>query len=179
METMKKTRWVSADSWIATLTCLLPLWLLSIAILVEGFPQPPIAPALAVPAFVLAIFILLVLLWRRWLTLDLLLFSLFPFILLYIFDEISTSYKTPFILLCALTLSIGIVSAQRSRSDKLRWRIWLVINIVTWIFASHALQAYWDMVDKDLVFGDCFPYTQACPPLAGKETSWWVLFFRP
>jgi hypothetical protein len=163
---------------MATLASLLPLWLLSLAIMVEGFPDPPISLEVAVVAFVLAIAIGIVLAWVGWLTLDLILYSLFPFVLLFIFDEISTSYKTPFILVCALILSIGIVSAQRSSSDKLRWRIWLVVNIVIWVLASHALQRYWHMVD-DLVFGDCFPYTKGCPPLAGNETPWWVLFFSP
>jgi glucan phosphoethanolaminetransferase (alkaline phosphatase superfamily) len=120
----------------------------------------------------------IVLVWVGWLTLDLILYSLFPFVFLFAFDEISTSYKTPFIVVCTLILSIAMVSAQRSNSEKLRWRIWLVVNILIWILASHALEQYWDMIDE-LVFGDCFPYTQGCLPLAGNETPWWVLFFRP
>jgi hypothetical protein len=176
---MKKTRATLPGSWMVPLVSLLPLWLLSLAILVEGFPDPPISGGLAIVALVLAIASTIVLVWLRWLTLDLLLYSLFPFVLLYIFDEVSTSYKTPFILLCALVLSIGIVSARYSGSDKMRWRIWLVVNIVTWILASHALQAYWDMVGNDLVFGDCLPYAQGCPLLSGRESPWWVLFFRP
>lgn len=178
MQTMRQTRQASEDSWAVTLICLLPLWLLSTAILVEGFPRPPISAPLAVTAFALAIAMSIVLLWIRWLSLDLLLYSLFPFVLLYLFDEISTDYKTPFILVCALILSIGMIGAQRSPSEKLRWHIWLIVNIVLWVVASHALQRYWDMVDT-LVFGDCFPYTKGCLPLAGNETPWWVLFFRP
>jgi hypothetical protein len=178
MNAMRKIEWTVQDSWIATLTTLLPLWLLSVAILTEGFPDPPISLALALVAFVLAIGIGIVLVWVGWLKLDLILYSLFPLVLLYIFDEIATNYKTPFILVCALILSVGIVSAQRSSSEEIRWRIWLVINIVVWVLASHALQAYWHMIGN-LVFDNCFPYMKGCLPLAGTEVPWWVLFFTP
>jgi hypothetical protein len=177
MEAIMKIRWAAQDSWMAILATLLPLWLLSFTIMVEGFPNPPISLAMAIVAFVLAIAISIVLLRVCWLTLDLILYSLFPFVFLFVFDEISTSYKTPFILVCALILSIAMVGAQRSSSENLRWRIWLVINILIWVLASHALERYWDMVDNLVFFGDCFPYTKGCLPLAGNETPWWVLFF--
>jgi hypothetical protein len=178
MKAIRKLEGAAQASWMAILATLLPLWLFSFAILTEGFPDPPISLELAVVAFILAIAIGGVLIWAGWLTLDLILYSLFPFVFLFIFDEISTSYKTPFILVCALILSLGMASAQRSASEKLRWRIWLAVNILIWVLASHALQRYWHMVD-DLVFGDCFPYTKGCLPLAGHETSWWILFFSP
>ena len=178
MYAMRKIERTVQDSWIAILITLLPLWLFSVAILTEGFPEPPISLTLALVAFVLAIAIGIVLVSVRWLKLDLILYSLFPLVLLYIFDEVATSYKTPFILVCALILSLGVVSAQRSNSEKMRWRIWLVVNIVVWVLASHALQAYWHMIDG-LVFSDCFPYMRGCLPLAGTEVPWWVLFFSP
>ena len=109
-------------------------------------------------------------------TFDLLLYSLFPFILLFTFDEIDTSYKSPFILLCALILSIGFVGAQRSSSLGLRWLILLVFAIAAWVLAAHAAQNYWQMVG-DLGYGECFPSTQGCPPLTGRETPWWALVF--
>ena len=176
METIKKIQWVNEDSWIATLAFLLPLWLLSVAIMAEGFPDPPISGELAITSFVLAIVTSIVLLWKGWLTVDVLLLSLFPFILVYIFDEISTGYKTPFILLCALILSAGIVGAQRSSSMTWRWLLLLFVFIVTWVLAFHTAQNYWQMVGN-LKFGDCFPYTQDCPPLSGHEIPWWILFF--
>jgi hypothetical protein len=178
MEIMEKIRWADEDSWMATIAYLLPLWLLSFAIMREGFPQPPISLELAVTAFVLAIAVSIILLWKWWLTFDLLLYTLFPFILLFTFDEISTSYKSPFILLCVLTLSIGIVGAQRSSSVTLRWLILFLVAIATWVLASHAARNYWHMV-SDLGYGECFPDAQGCPPLTGKETPWWVLFLKP
>lgn len=177
METIKNARWAASDSWIAAIASLLPLWLLSIAILVEGFPRPPISLELAVSAFALAIAVSIVLLWRKWLTPELILYSLFPVILLVIFDEIATNYKTPFILVCGLILTTGIIGAKRSNSATVRWLILLCIAAATGVLASHAVQNYWHMVD-DLVFGECFPYTRDCPPLSGNETAWWVLFFR-
>jgi hypothetical protein len=161
----------SEDSWIATLASLLPLWLLSFAIMVEGFPQPPISAELAVTAFVLAIAVSIVLLWKEWLVIDILLYSLFPFMLLFIFDEIPTTYKSPFILLCALILSTRVIGAKRSSSVTVRWLILLFVAVATGVLASHAIQSYWHMV-SDLDFGGCFPYTQGCPPLVGKEIPW-------
>ena len=179
MGAIMKIQWADEDSWMATLASLLPLWLLSFVIMGEGFPQAPISRGLAVTAFYLAIAVSIFLLWKGWLTFDLILYSLFPFILLFIFDEIHTSYKTPFILLCALILTIGIVGYQRSLykdSVTLAWLILLLVAIATWVLASHANLNYWHMV-SDLGYVECFPGAQGCAPLAGNETPWWVLFF--
>ena len=175
---IQKIRWTPEDSWLATLASLTPLWLLSVAILAEGFPPPPIPYELTIVALILSIPASIVLLWRGWLEVDLLLYTLFPLLLVIKFDEISTAYKTPFILLCALTLSMGIIGAKRSSSLTARWLILLSVAFTTWALASHAEQTYWRMVDN-LVFGDCFPYTQGCPPLAGNETPWWALLLGP
>ena len=178
MKTIEYVRWADPPLWKATLANLLPLWLLSFVFTAEGFPPPPISIELAATAFVLAIAVSLVLLWLRWLTPELLLYSFFPLILLFLFDEISTSYKTPFILLCALLLTTGIVGYQLSLykdSVGLGWLILLVVAIAIWMLASHAVQNYWQMVG-DLGYG-CIPDTQGCAPLTGKETPWWVLFF--
>lgn len=178
MRILLQTERAGQNSWFKILINLLPFWLLSIAITREGFPTPPISTEAAGVAFSFAIVIGIVLTWSRWLTLDLILYSLFPFVLLFIFDEISTAYKTPFILSCAIILSAGMVGAQRSNSEVIRWRIWLVVNIIIWMLASHALQAYWNMV-AELSFGDCFPYSLGCPVVAGSESPWWILFLTP
>jgi hypothetical protein len=178
METIKKIQWISEDSWMATLASLLPLWLLSVAVMVEGFPSPPISLELAVTAFVLAIASSIVLLWKGWLEFDIILYSLFPFILLFMFDEISTTYKSPFILLCTLSLSIGIIGAKRSNSVTARWLILLLLAVTTWALASHAVQSYWQMVGGLEFPFECMPDTQECP-LPGNLSPWWVLLFRP
>jgi hypothetical protein len=177
MQAIKSIRWITEDSWVATFANLLPLWLLSAAILSEGFPHPPIPRSLAVAALVLALAVGIVLLRKIWLTVDLLFVTLFPLILMFVFTEISTSYKTPFILLCTVLLSAGMIGAQRSNTITLRWVILLLIAVAAYGLAAHAAQNYWHMAGE--YCGACFPDGQGYPPLTGRETPWWVLFFRP
>lgn len=177
MENTKGIRLAGPRSWQITLASLLPLCLLSVAIMVEGFPRPPVSMELAITSFVLAILASIVFLWKRWITIALLLYGLFPFLLLYTFDEISTTYKTPFIVLCALLLAAGIAGYQRSRSVRWRWLILLAAAVVTLVMAWHAAMSYWQMAD-DLGYVRCMPDFRDCAPLTGRETPWWVLFFR-
>jgi hypothetical protein len=142
----------------------------------EGFPRPPISIELAIISFVLAITVSIVLLWKRWMTIELILYSLFPFHLLYTFDEISTTYKTPFIILCTLSLTVGIVGYQHNRSAWWRWLILLFTAIVTWMMAWHAAFSFWQMA-SDLGYIRCFPDAHGCALLTGQETPWWILFF--
>ena len=177
MENVKEIRWADPASWIMTLGSLLPLWLLSLSIMAEGFPRPPISSEVATTSFLTAIVASIVLMWKRWMTIGLLLYSLFPFLLLFTFDEISTTYKTPFIILCTLILTAGVVGHQRIRSSALRrWLILLAVAIVALFAASHASSSFWDMVG-DLGYEQCFPDAHGCPPLTGHETPWWILFF--
>lgn len=176
MATIKKIQWIAEDSWIAILASLLPLWLLSVAIMGEGFPKP-VSGEWAITAFFLAIASSIVLVWKGWLEFDIILYSLFPFILLFMFDEISTTYKSPFILLCALILSIGIIGAKRSSSLTGRWLILLLLAVTAWVLASHADQSYWQMVDGLGFPFECMPGTLDCP-LPGNLSPWWDLFFR-
>jgi len=107
-----------------------------------------------------------------------LLVSLVPFVFIFNFDENSTRYKTPFILLCALILSIGMVVAQRNGSLTVRWLLLLFVTIAVLVFSSNAAQNYWHMAGElgHFEFG-CFPDAFGCPPLTGNETPWWILFF--
>ena len=180
MQTIRKIGWADLGSWPAAAASLLPLWLISLAVTTEGFPKPFISPALAVTLLVLAFVASGALLWKGWLTFELLLYSLFPFLLFVRFDEISTSYKTPFILLCALLLSAGILGYQRSllRSVGLAWLVLLLAFAGTWALTAHAAGNYWQMIGHLSFPADCMPYAHDCPLLAGNETPWWVLFFR-
>jgi len=177
MEAIKKMRWGSEDSWIATLANLLPFWLLSVVMMSEGFPKPLLSREVAAPIFVLAIVISLILLWMGWLEFDILFYSCLPILLMFEFDEISTTYKSPFLLLCGIILSAGMIGAKRSNSVTLRWLILLSVAIATLVLASHAAQNYWHMAGD--FCGACFPDGQGDPPLTGHETPWWVLFFSP
>ena len=179
MEAIKKIRWFSEDSWLATFASLLPLWLWSLATTLEGFPRPPIAlEMVAIASFWLAIPVSIALLWKRWLPPDVLFVSIIPFVLVINFDEISTRYKTPFILLCALILSIGMIVAQRNGSLTVRWLLLLFVAVAVLVLSSNAAQNYWHMAGElgPFEFG-CFPDAYGCPPLTGNETPWWVLFF--
>lgn len=178
MNKFKEIGRAELGSWWAILTSPLPLWLFSITVTVEGFPKPPISLGLAITALALAILISAILLWKGWLTPELILYNLFPFIILVAFDEISTRYKTPFILLCALILTVGIIGYQLiyRRSIKLGWLILVVVFAGTWLLAANAAQNYWQMV-SDLGYVECMPDYTGCAPLTGDETPWWVLFF--
>jgi hypothetical protein len=177
MENVKESRWAEPAAWITTLVNLLPLWLLSFVIMAEGFPRPPISGEVTIALFVTAIAVSIALVWKRWMTVELLLYSLFPFLLLCSFDEISTTYKTPFIILCTLILTAGVVGYQRIRSSRQRrWLVLLAVAIVTLFAAAHAANSFWSMA-SDLGYEQCFPDAHGCAPLTGQETPWWILFF--
>jgi hypothetical protein len=180
MEMIRKIAWYDLGSWPAALASLLPLWMFALAVSAEGFPRPLISAGWAISLVPVALALSVVLLWKGWLTFELLLYSLFPFLLLGRFDEISTSYKTPFILLCALLLTLGILAYQRSlsRSLGLAWLTLLLVCVAAWIFTSHAAWNYWQMIASLHFPADCMPYAQDCPLLAGHETPWWILAFR-
>lgn len=164
---------------ISLLANLLPVWLCSLAITVEGFPRPPISPEVAIGAFIGALAIGVLLIWRGWATVEVVLYSLFPLLLLAPFDEISTAYKTPFIALCALILTAGIMVYQRARVARgQRLLILLVFAAATYALAYHAIFNFWEMATQ-LGYYRCFPDAHGCPPLPSQAPSWLALFFTP
>ncbi len=178
MNLIQKLRSADQFSWLAILASIIPLWLLSLAVTAEGFPAPPVPGNVAQIMVGLAIVISLVLLIKGWLIYDVLLLTIFPFILVFIFDEIATGYKTPFILLCAAIWSVGIIGAQRSQSLTWRWLILLFVAVLALVLAVNATQNYWQMGDE-IGFVKCFPDPDSllCPPVNGQAAPWWVLFF--
>lgn len=166
--------------WQAALAGLLPLWLVTLAVSAEGFPRPPVTPALALAALVLALLSGLFFLWKGWLTFALLLYSFIPLLFLPLFDEISTRYKTPFLLQCALLLSLGVLAYRGvlSRPARLAWLLLVLAAAATWVLAGHAAQSYWKMA-TELGYVRCMPDFQDCAPLTGRETPWWLLFWAP
>ena len=177
--TIRKMWWVDVGSWQATLASLLPLWLLILAILPEGRPRLPIPDQVPVVAFVLSIAICIFLLWKGWMTVELALYSfLFPFILVFAHDEMSSAFKTPLFLLSALFLTIGIVGYHyclHRDAVGAAWLLLLFVFIATWIFNLHVDQNYWQMAGE-LGYNACDSY--GCVPLAPKGTSLWTIFFR-
>ncbi len=178
MNKLKLTGKAELGSWQAIFASLLPLWLFSLAVSVEGFPKPPISLGVAIAALVLAVLISVILLLKKWTTVELVLCSLFPFLLLPKFDEISTSYKTPFLFFCALTLTVGFIGYQMSfrRSRVVGWLILGIFLAGAWLLANNAAGNYWQMVG-DLGYVECMPDFTGCASLTGNETPWWVLFF--
>jgi hypothetical protein len=164
---------VHRRSWGATLASLLPLWLLSLSITAEGFPHPPIPAGLAFAAFVCALASGLVLLWLRWMTFELTLYSLIPITFLFTLDEISTGYKTPFIILCGLLLTAGGIGYQHSHPLWLRWLILLVGAALALTVASFMGDRYWILVSQG-GFDACYP---GCVPPMDAAHPWWGVFF--
>jgi hypothetical protein len=169
---------LSATIWRPKLTALLPLWLFSLAVMSEGFPHPPIPGWLAMIAFGLAIFSSVLFLWKRWITIELLVYCLIPLSFLPVFDEISTAYKTPFIVACTLLLSTGLIISQFRSTSRLQGGLLLLsLAVFTFFLAWSISFNYWDMT-SDLGYFQCFPDAYGCPPLTGGETPWWDLVIK-
>jgi hypothetical protein len=171
MKAIEYIRWADPPLWRAAFSNLLPLWLLSFGYIVGWVG----------PAFWLAIVAIIILLWVKWFTPELILYSLLPIIILmFLFDEMSPRYEAGFILICTLFLTIGIFGYRISFHKDflgLGWLILLGVFIGTCALASHANQNYWQLV-SNLDYG-CPPDIRGCPPLTGNETPWWILFFSP
>jgi hypothetical protein len=175
MKKVNEIQRMDQRSWNKTLANLLPLWLFSIAVTGEGFPHLPVDGYIAFAAFGAGIVAVAFLLWKRWLAVGLIFYYLIPFSLLGTFDEITTNYKTPFIILCALLLTAGAVGYLLSRSFALRWIILVVVGAATLMAATHVANQFWNMA-SNFGFGMCFPDYPGCASLTGKETPWWILF---
>jgi hypothetical protein len=177
MEIAKEIQRSSMPAWVKTIASLLPLWFFSVAISVEGFPRPPVSIEVAFAAFGAFILANIVLLWKSWVTIEFVLYSLIPYLLMVTFDEISTSYKTPFIFTCALILTVGAIPSQIKGLSRLqKWLFLLVVGILTLALTRNATEHFWQMA-SELGYEMCFPDYHGCAPLTGTETPWWVLFF--
>ena len=175
MKTIAYLRWADPPVWQATLANSLPIWLLALVI----NPGLPFPAWIAGMLFLLAVAMIMLLLWLGWLTPELILYSLLSVIPMFFFEDMSARYETYFILLCALTLTIGIFGYQLSLHKDilgLGWLILLVAFVGTWMLASHANQNYWQMVST--LGYVCAPDMPGCAPLPDNMTPWWILFFH-
>jgi hypothetical protein len=162
--------------WLVLIASCLPLWLLSIAITLEGFPRPPVPAWLAITAFILSFVIGITMVSLKRINIILFLYCLIPLLNLRFFDEISTTYKTPFILAFATILSAGLVGYHFSLSRWWRWLILLAAASLSLFLAWNAVSGFWEMA-ANLGYVRCFPDGFGCEPLAGRGDPWWVLFF--
>ena len=122
MKTIAYIRWADPPLWIASLANLFPLWLLSFAFMAGAF-------GLGITAFIISI---VVLLWLGWFTPELILYSLFPFASLFIFEEVPVRYEIPFRLLCVLLLTLGIVGYRLSTQKLSRNRLVNLVGCFHW-----------------------------------------------
>lgn len=162
--------------WLAALVNTLPLVFLSLAIMVEGFPRPPFPAVMGIGWFFLSIASAGWLIWKRWLKADLLIYSVLPMTLVFLLDEITTTYKTPFIFACMLILAAGAVIAQQARVIWLRLAVLLAGGALMLWAANHAMGNFWQL-HENLNIERCFIDARGCPPLPVDAPDWWQLFF--
>jgi len=142
MKTIPKIERDELGSWKATLVSLLPLWLFFFA-----FTNIPgsFFEILETIAFYLILPVIVVSLWKGWMTFDLLPYSFLPMFIQLFYDDIDSSCKLFLKLLCTLTLTLGIVGYQRSLNKDtltLAWLSLLLAAIGAWIFVSYAAQNF-------------------------------------
>ena len=135
--------------WITVLD-LLPVSLLALAVSVEGFPKPPISAEGAIAAFVSALGLLGFLLWKRWMGIELAVFSLFPLALLPAFDEITTAYKTPFIFLSTLVIAYCLKRLGRGKVRSLEHDP-VYASRTRQLITEHGLGSFAEVIDAPLV----------------------------
>lgn len=152
MEGIIRMRRIEPPAWARNLAPLLPLWLIAISISMG-------------------------LIFVGWMPVEIIPYSLVPLVLLSAFDEISASYKTPFIRRCALILTAGLFAFQRSHTTAWRMLILALSAAIPLLMAAHAVSACREMA-KDLGYGRRLPDAHGCPPLTEDATAWWALFFK-
>ncbi len=157
----------------------LPLVLVAVAASFEGFPKPPVSYETALACLLAAVLIVAIALWRRWMTLAHAIYSFFPMLLVGVFDEITTVYKTPFIFSSVAIAFLGGLIYQRFQDRRASaWVVLVVAGIATYVFAYHASLNFWGMTTA-LGIHQCFLDYPGCPSLTGLETPWWQLAWMP
>lgn len=164
--------------WIKVAATLAPLWMLALSVTAEGFPNPPIAGNQALILFYAAIAaaILVTLKFRTLIELPFII--LIPPSFVFLFDEITTTYKTPFIFFCTLILSLGIIAYQvlaDTRSLKAAIPVLLAACILAYLAAWVASRNFWAYTDS-LGIERCFLDYTGCPPLPAGHPAWWRFF---
>lgn len=151
----------------------LPLWLFTATVSVEGFPPPGLPLWAGITAFALGVLIILYLAWKR--ELDASMFAMMvPFGLMVFLDEVTTSYKTPFLLVSTAVTALSIFAYQKLENHRGRGLVLLAGVIVSIWLASHAKSVYWDLFSER--YTRCYP---DCLPVSGLDLSWWKLYFNP
>lgn len=164
--------------WQKTAAVLAPLWLFAVATTAEGFPDPPIPVNLARVLFYAAIIAAILAIIRFHTLIELPFITVIPALYIFTFDEITTTYKTPFILFCTLILSVGIIAFHylaETRSLKVALPVLLAAAVLTFLAAQVAMTSFWAYTDH-LGIERCFLDYTGCPPLPADHPAWWRFF---
>jgi hypothetical protein len=152
--------------------------MVALAATAEGFPRPLFDMRAGVFLFCIGIATAFFLVLTSWVGPEMLLVSFVPVSFWMIFDEITTTYKTPFILLCTLILSLGVIAYHYFGENhylKLALPILFASVVLTVFVAFHAAHNYWIYSDP---IGMCFYDYIKCPPLPANHPAWWSFFFN-
>lgn len=164
--------------WLKTAAVLAPLWLFALAVTAEGFPDPPITGNQAWVVFYAAIAaaIVVTVIFRTLIELPFI--TLVPLSYVFLFDEITTSYKTSFIFFCTLILSLGIIAFHylaATRLLKIALPVLLAAAILAFVAGMFATANFWAYTES-LGIERCFLDYSDCPPLPPDHPAWWRFF---
>lgn len=174
METALDLQPLSRPCWVKTIVSLLPVWLISLSITVEGFPPPPITLPAATAAFVVALLLMVILVWKKWMRIEQALYSLFPLALIAVFDEIVTPYKTSFIFMCAILFSAGLIASRYARNTGERVVILGAALVLTLLIATRATANFWEVLSAT---GSSDGYMTGRYPVEIPGYPWWKIFW--
>lgn len=153
----------------AALLGVLPVILLTLTGLGEGFPSPLLHARVMFAMGILGVALVPLLIWKGWMWGGLLIYSFWAAIATQAgLDEIASSYKTPFTFLAALAVVIPALAFQFS-AWRWRWVILMVGLVLALWFVGRMAGQYWGMVDR-LGYTACYP---SCLPVSGKDPLWW------
>lgn len=164
--------------WAKTAGFLAALWMIALAATAEGFPSPLIPGNLAPVLFFAGLVVAIVVSVRYMTFIELPIITLIPLLYVFEFDEITTTYKTPFILFCTLILSFGLIIYHylaQTRSLKVALPVFLAAAILAFLAGMFAMLNFWEYTDS-LGIRMCFLDSIGCPPLPADHPAWWRFF---
>lgn len=166
--------------WLKGAALLVPVWMMALAVSAEGFPHPPVSAYLGFALFFGAIAAAILMVKEHWAGIEYLLVCFAPLLWLASLDEISTTYKTPFIFFCTQILCLGVIAyhilGERHYPSVATVLVLLTAAALAMLSARHASSNFWAYQDF-LDVGMCFLDFPGCPALPSAHPAWWTFFF--
>lgn len=181
MEITQNPKVLSASAqlpWAKTAAFLAALWMIALATTAEGFPSPLIPSNLATFLFFAGLVVAIVVAVRYMAFIELPIITLIPLLYIFEFDEITTTYKTPFIIFCTLILSLGLIAYHylaQTRSLKVALPVLLAAAVLAFLAGMVATLNFWQYTES-LGVVRCFLDSTGCPPLPADHPAWWRFF---